>query len=188
MANIPVSGLLKTLRDAIIFTRMIGIAYLWIDSPCIIQDSKEDWEIEATDMASVYGLSYCTLAATHSKYCGEGLFWYKEFALPDVLTSKLQPCFPDPMVLFRGPIWNQRVEDERAAPLSYRLWVLQELRLSPRIVHFTYDQVLWKCHHTRRSQYYPTFLPEDDALWKDFKLHNLQKPKPIDEQRRFKTR
>ncbi|WYZ38028.1 hypothetical protein EsH8_II_001534 [Colletotrichum jinshuiense] len=33
--------------DAVIITRAVGVQYLWIDSLCIIQDSKEDWELES---------------------------------------------------------------------------------------------------------------------------------------------
>ncbi|ORY15026.1 hypothetical protein BCR34DRAFT_478490 [Clohesyomyces aquaticus] len=30
-------------RQAILFTRWLGVRYLWIDSLCIIQDDEEDW-------------------------------------------------------------------------------------------------------------------------------------------------
>lgn len=36
-----------TLRDAVIATRALGFQYLWIDSLCIIQDDKDDWQREA---------------------------------------------------------------------------------------------------------------------------------------------
>lgn len=34
------AGLPKTFRDAVIVTRSLGVRYLWIDSICIIQDSR----------------------------------------------------------------------------------------------------------------------------------------------------
>jgi hypothetical protein len=33
--------LLKTFRDAIVFTRQLGIRYLWIDSLCITKNESE---------------------------------------------------------------------------------------------------------------------------------------------------
>lgn len=48
--RIPLEDLSTTIRDAILLTRSIGIAYLWVDAICIIQDSKSDWEIESGRM------------------------------------------------------------------------------------------------------------------------------------------
>ncbi|KAK1502880.1 hypothetical protein CTAM01_04869 [Colletotrichum tamarilloi] len=38
------TSLSKTFQDAVLVTRRLGIKYIWIDSLCIIQDSKLDWE------------------------------------------------------------------------------------------------------------------------------------------------
>jgi len=39
-----------TFQHAIIFTRRLGFRHIWIDSLCIIQDSKPDWEEQAAKM------------------------------------------------------------------------------------------------------------------------------------------
>jgi hypothetical protein len=39
---LPFSSLPPTFRDAVTITRALGLTYLWIDSLCILQDSKED--------------------------------------------------------------------------------------------------------------------------------------------------
>ncbi|KAG9243250.1 hypothetical protein BJ878DRAFT_424067, partial [Calycina marina] len=44
----------KTLRDAVVMTRYLGIRYLWIDSLCIIQNSTSDWQFETSRMGSIY--------------------------------------------------------------------------------------------------------------------------------------
>jgi hypothetical protein len=44
MRCIEFSKLPKSFRDALIATRSLDIPYIWIDSLCIIQDSREDWE------------------------------------------------------------------------------------------------------------------------------------------------
>jgi len=40
----------KTIMHAIWLTRRLGICYIWIDSLCIMQDSKDDWAQESAKM------------------------------------------------------------------------------------------------------------------------------------------
>jgi hypothetical protein len=49
------------------FNQLTFCSYLWIDSLCIIQDSKEDWANECSHMAGVYTNSYLTIAAVSCK-------------------------------------------------------------------------------------------------------------------------
>jgi hypothetical protein len=51
-------------QDAVLTTWKLGIQYLWIDSICIIQDSKDDWEAESAKMGSVYRNAYVTIVAS----------------------------------------------------------------------------------------------------------------------------
>jgi hypothetical protein len=54
------------------FNQLTFCSYLWIDSLCIIQDSKEDWANECSHMAGVYTNSYLTIAAVSCKDSLEG--------------------------------------------------------------------------------------------------------------------
>ena len=65
----------RTFQDAINITRALGIRYIWIDSLCIIQDDKEDWERESAKMAEIYSCSYLNLAATGSADGDGGCFF-----------------------------------------------------------------------------------------------------------------
>jgi hypothetical protein len=51
-------------QDAVFTTWKLGIQYLWIDSICIIQDSKDDWEAESARMGSIYSNAYVTIVAS----------------------------------------------------------------------------------------------------------------------------
>lgn len=62
--NIPWSALPKTFQDAIVFARRLDMPYIWIDSLCIVQDSKEDWFVQSSKMAGIYEYASITLAAT----------------------------------------------------------------------------------------------------------------------------
>ncbi|KAN0096769.1 Heterokaryon incompatibility protein (HET) domain containing protein [Hyaloscypha variabilis] len=74
LQNIPLETLPKTFQDAISITRELGLRYIWIDSLCIIQDSPEDWEKEASLMHTVYKNAYCTVAASASRDGSGGCF------------------------------------------------------------------------------------------------------------------
>ena len=52
--EVPWLLLSRTFQDAITITRELGIRYIWIDSLCIIQDDKEDWERVSAKMAEIY--------------------------------------------------------------------------------------------------------------------------------------
>jgi hypothetical protein len=62
-AGIVFESLPALFQDAVLTTWKLGIQYLWIDSICIIQDSKGDWETESAKMGSVYRNAYVTIVA-----------------------------------------------------------------------------------------------------------------------------
>ncbi|PNP82205.1 hypothetical protein FNYG_04394 [Fusarium nygamai] len=72
--EIPFKNLPRTFRDAITVTRKLGFMYLWIDSLCIIQGDKADWERESSIMASIYSNGILNLAASYSSDSHGGLF------------------------------------------------------------------------------------------------------------------
>lgn len=74
--------------DAVIITRRLGFRYLWIDSLCIVQDSKSDWETESQKMGRIYTNAALTLAAAAAT-SSEGGMLTKSY-LP-VSTEKLNP-------------------------------------------------------------------------------------------------
>ncbi|KAK6081240.1 hypothetical protein SCUP234_04893 [Seiridium cupressi] len=64
--GVPVSALALNFQDAIHATRKLGLRYIWIDSFCILQGSREDWQLEAPMMNKVYRNAILTLAPTTS--------------------------------------------------------------------------------------------------------------------------
>jgi len=47
---VPFTCLPKTIQDAVLCTRHIGLSYLWVDRLCIIPDDELDKEIEIAAM------------------------------------------------------------------------------------------------------------------------------------------
>jgi hypothetical protein len=143
-SNIQWTELPKTFQDAISFTHRLGIRYLWIDSLCIIQDSVEDWRYESGQMANTYKNARLTIAATHSIDASGGCFstahpkhYFRHwtFTDSDLRTSEFHTRIP----LAHSDFVSGKL------PLSRRGWAFQERMLSPRVIHFTEQELIWEC-------------------------------------------
>jgi hypothetical protein len=66
------SSLSKSFQDAIIVTRTLGLSHLWIDSLCIIQDSKDDWDTESSKTQQYYQGAFITISALSAAGSHEG--------------------------------------------------------------------------------------------------------------------
>ncbi|KAG4427565.1 hypothetical protein IFR05_016952 [Cadophora sp. M221] len=184
-SGIPIDQLSTTFLDAMNICLELDLPYIWIDSLCIIQDSKEDWEKECANMEKVYAQGYVNLAATHAKDGTGGCFTQR-----------------DPKLLRDSVVWNKPPGENAKrrwlritspfdnwtmnvlhAPLNRRAWVLQERILSPRKIHFGKHMVYWECLSHVASEVSPAGLAisplgtfkfssdsqsrkeQEDALW-----------------------
>ncbi|KAJ6441087.1 Activating signal cointegrator 1 complex subunit 2 [Purpureocillium lavendulum] len=163
-AGIEFSQLPQTFQDAANIVRRLGVRYLWIDSLCIIQDSTEDWQVEASRMASVYRNSWLTVSASSSPSSSSGCYRRGqavnvEAAAPDE-DDPLAVLFPAATKLrkdlrlnlrfkFLHPSFgHERFPDSEANkpfPLLNRAWAYQERFLAPRVLHFGTQEVFWEC-------------------------------------------
>jgi Heterokaryon incompatibility protein (HET) len=150
LEGIALTELPNTFRDAVLVTRKLGIRYLWIDSLCIIQGDKTDWEMESSRMAGVYSNAYVNLAASSSRDCRGGLFRdgrarYLEIRREDEGSINYQVFVR--LGLEAGHrsclhIWAHSL----STPLLDRAWVYQERVLSKRFVQFTNSELVWECN------------------------------------------
>ncbi|KAF1966850.1 HET-domain-containing protein, partial [Bimuria novae-zelandiae CBS 107.79] len=171
--GIPVSDVPKSIQEAIAATRMIGLQYIWIDSLCIIQDSPEDWSIEASLMLQVYRNSFVNFAATDTAGADGGMFRKRN---PRALFDAECQGQPNSRI-FGNAIWRIVPkalwgEHVLSASLNTRGWVFQERLLSPRLLHFTKDQVFWDCATMSACETFPGGLPQpldtgsNDRYWR----------------------
>ncbi|KAF2030657.1 hypothetical protein EK21DRAFT_64977, partial [Setomelanomma holmii] len=65
-AGFSLESLPATFRDAVLATRSLDIPYLWIDSICILQGDKEDWETEGSKLADIYSDATITICAANA--------------------------------------------------------------------------------------------------------------------------
>ncbi|KAG6360986.1 hypothetical protein INS49_009205 [Diaporthe citri] len=89
--QLPSLGKWKTFVDAIETSRQLQIPYIWIDSLCIIQDSKDDWQHQCPQMCNIYKRSYCNIAATSAIDDTEGCFFERDVDIDLPLRRQLSP-------------------------------------------------------------------------------------------------
>ena len=147
-----------TFNDAVVVIQKLGLRYLWIDSICIIQDSEEDWNQEASMMGEIYSRSYCTLAASSSKDSSGGLLRPRNShqSSPCILSFPSQSGVSDGIIIHPAvPLLTREESALQEEPLLKRAWTLQERDLSPRTIHFTDSQLMWECRSQRAMEAEP---------------------------------
>lgn len=166
--EIPWDLLPKTFQDAVQVTRELNYQYLWVDSLCIIQQDGQDWQHESGKMLDVFANAAVTLAAVHSFNSNGGLFasndesndsllcslrWtskvgVEEAKIGGVLDKDKFGTYSRPLHLRRSlPRFHTwKTQDLPAeSPLFTRAWAYQERLVSPRVLYFTKQELLWEC-------------------------------------------
>ncbi|KAF4458281.1 het domain-containing [Fusarium albosuccineum] len=173
--GIPFSRFPRTFQDAITICRALGVEHIWIDSICIIQDSKEDWDIQGSKMDQVYANCLLTIAADAAENGDSGFITnpareaLKNKTRKIVCTGpkgQVGEFFVRPLRQFgsrggfgrhydsweRGDLEASQRLTEQGSYLLKRGWVLQETFLPRRILHFLPDEFSWRCASASRCE------------------------------------
>jgi hypothetical protein len=151
--KIPLSTLPNTYRDAVMITRGLAIKYLWIDSLCIVQDDKNDWEKESLRMAQVYSNAEMLIAASDAANSSEGCLhpreppWRVNYSPANSETRHKDP--EKFLLVYPHPSFHHAI---LTACLNTRAWCLQEAALSRRTLHCTKSGLYWQCGKAIRSE------------------------------------
>jgi hypothetical protein len=130
----------RTFQDAIVFTQNLGLAYIWIDSLCIVQDDLKDCQERSGAMTAIYSNSYITLAAAMSDGPESGI--YTKGERYHGIMQTLAHFTRDGVNI---PILARRAHQHDDFPLRQRGWVFQERLLSPRTIVFAREEIIWEC-------------------------------------------
>jgi Heterokaryon incompatibility protein (HET) len=142
--NIPSSDLSQLFLDAVTVTRRLGLLYLWIDSLCILQDSRDDWERESALMGDVFGNSEITISAVSAEDGSSGFLGPRDTHMVCIKYKK-SALLPSEGVMYVRRPKNRLAKVVRECALNNRAWVIQERILAPRILTFAESQVFWEC-------------------------------------------
>ncbi|KAF5599894.1 hypothetical protein FPANT_2951 [Fusarium pseudoanthophilum] len=142
------SALPKTIRDAILLTRMMGYRYLWVDAMCIIQGPSGDFHSESSRMGDYYSNAECCISASDATDSQQGFLTERplaRFPMEDIaikIARRREPGYS----IFKSD--HNTVGTKKlllASPLAKRGWCLQEAALAKRILHWTLRGVFLDC-------------------------------------------
>ncbi|KAF2647024.1 HET-domain-containing protein [Lophiostoma macrostomum CBS 122681] len=152
MHSINVSNLCPTFQDAITIARGIGLAYIWIDALCIIQNSTDDWQHESAMMSAYYQGCKVMISAFSSSSASDRILQSRDLG-PMTRVEIHGRYLGIRRLLENADSVASHLENNTYSirdkilrrPLSERAWTFQEYASAPRIIHFTRDQVIWQC-------------------------------------------
>lgn len=161
LSKIDHDTLPRTIRDAIVVCRKLGVDYLWVDALCIVQDDEQDRITEIANMGQIYENAFLTIAASSAKGSDDGFLEPNKcpsLSAPIRLNGELLEAYWVPYG--RGlidshmytPAWGEKPRPVRdVEPLHHRGWTFQEALLSKRILLFSTFQPYWICRKSSRS-------------------------------------
>ncbi|KAG7291346.1 hypothetical protein NEMBOFW57_001361 [Staphylotrichum longicolle] len=145
---IPLGSLARKFREVIRLATTIGIRYVWIDTLCIIQNSRDDWLQEGGRMATVYQsatINFAPVGGSATDVCLTGRNVYGLYRRTIHLMHPIQ----GPITVYLSPsnrvVWRMFNLPNEQPPLFKRGWIWQERYLSRRTVYLGETQLAWEC-------------------------------------------
>ncbi|TVY27195.1 hypothetical protein LHYA1_G004657 [Lachnellula hyalina] len=133
------------IRESIAVVQRLGIRYIWIDSLCIVQDSRRSWSLNARVMHLIYGNATLTICAADGEDASTGLLAMDPDNASDQLKAECAPgvhlmVSRPPEIGVQQSRWNKRA------------WTFQERLLSKRCLIFTQGRIYFQCRSTGMSE------------------------------------
>ena len=145
--KIPWETLPKAIQDSARTVHALGFHYIWIDSMCIIQDSKEDKEAEISQMTKVYAHATLTVVNKRGDKVTDGFLHPR--TLPSG-TSSIQFRTNDGQTHRLTLLFRDVYHEEENVAINTRGWTLQEYLLSRRRLVIGTWSTEWHCRqHVR---------------------------------------
>lgn len=141
----------KTFAEACVTVQKLGLAYLWIDSLCIIQDSNADKALEIPNMANYYQNAELNLSASTQSIAGLWSDRDGEATKPFKINATLDlPEGKKQFVLEVAPVLRAD-----KSHLDYRGWILQERIFPRRTLFFDPYWISFECSQMSASESCP---------------------------------
>ncbi|KAL1842421.1 hypothetical protein VTJ49DRAFT_5269 [Mycothermus thermophilus] len=171
LQGIPVRKVGQTIQDAVEVARQLGLGFLWVDALCIIQDCEQDKSIQLRQMSDIYRGPTVTIAAGDAVASTQGFLRRPGIATDNATGSALDNQDVPHEIPFQAGCTVLLYEDDDQYYRSWhrfrlytRAWTLQEMLLSPRILFYTANEVLWLCKTMEDSPYEPRCKGSDEQM------------------------
>ncbi|KAK8140064.1 HET-domain-containing protein [Apiospora sp. TS-2023a] len=162
--NISWRFLPKTFQDAIKVCLEMGLSSIWIDSLCILQDSREDWEDQSACMAQIYRNATIVIAANSASGAHEGFLGIRKGLFTDcIIPPSLESSGLYARPRFRHYDIEYNASDET---LEKRGWTYQERLLARRYLSFNKRELHWECESAWHCEC-------GESEWRDNGLHEF---------------
>lgn len=164
LEGIDAARLPQNFIDVLLLAGMLDIRYVWIDAVCIVQNDEDEWLAQAKQMGSIFTNATITLALHSPRTSTEGVLW--RMRVPEWLKISPRAARTKELPSFWLRLPTVHEYDFSAIPaissgqLVHRGWCLQELWLSPRILHVVEDKFIWICPHIRHTGFMHSIVPE----------------------------
>lgn len=152
MKAIPWNTIPRTFQDIILLAIELGFHYVWIDSLCILQGERGDWEEESATMWSIFSNAFITVIAAAGSSAHTGF----------LSRSPSQSCkifSPESTISYSlrhrpGTKWQRT---DRMAEISGKRWITrgwtyQEERLARRVLMFGENKFFFDCRERERCE------------------------------------
>ncbi|KAH7403899.1 heterokaryon incompatibility protein-domain-containing protein [Cadophora sp. MPI-SDFR-AT-0126] len=148
----------QTISDAVVVCRYLGIRFLWIDSLCIVQDDRSDWQTQSRLMGDIYSNASLTISAALGEDSHAGLFFQRDARKTYPCTLSLRYPKTDGVITKGTFLMCHDWYTPDTAVLDKRGWTLQEKYLSPRTICFSQTGISWTCASKIASEGFPMGL------------------------------
>ncbi|GAO18944.1 hypothetical protein UVI_02059260 [Ustilaginoidea virens] len=169
----PLALLPLTFRDAFSVVKRLGLAHLWVDCLCVLQDDPNDRLADGNQTHNVFRNSFLSIAASGATSPSSGLFFNRDPALvaPTVFNFPIDgggTVVPHMSSLEVPRGWSLAFNRD---PLTSSTHAVPERLLAPRVVHFGSRMVFWECHGASCAEIHPLGVNEAarilSSAWSD---------------------
>lgn len=116
-----------------------------VDVLTVCSEFAKPFKIEVNDSEGGINRFFALLPLSHKPWT--------EYDTGDGLRSRIdQYGMFSTSVSVSEPVYNKELLRKAGAPLLQRAWVFQEQVLSPRMIHFGAQELVWECSHGLRCE------------------------------------
>ncbi|CEJ83082.1 hypothetical protein VHEMI03112 [[Torrubiella] hemipterigena] len=168
-----------TFRQTLAVAARLGVAHIWIDQLCTVQDDAAEVAAATAKRADVFRNSFLAVGVSGTTSASSGLFSTRDpfLVAPTVFDFPIDTdgtTVPHLSSCEHPEGWESAFN---ANPLSHSAQAISDRILAPRMVHFGSTMVFWECHHSKCAEIHPhgVHKPELGSIYKLLGVSNQNK-------------